>query len=106
MPMADIRIEGLCKRFGDFTAVSDIDLEIRDGEFFTLLGPSGCGKSTLLSMLAGLAEPDGGRLMIGERVVSDAAAGTFVMPEKRDCGLVFQSYALWPHMNVTENLRY
>ena len=104
--MADIRIEGLCKRFDDFTAVSDVDLEIRDGEFFTLLGPSGCGKSTLLSMLAGLTEPDGGRLTIGERVVSDATAGTFVMPEKRDCGLVFQSYALWPHMNVTENLRY
>jgi iron(III) transport system ATP-binding protein len=104
--MADIRIEGLTKRYGDFAAVDDVSLDIRDGEFFTLLGPSGCGKSTLLSMLAGLVEPDGGRLTIGDRTVSDKAANLFVMPEKRDCGLVFQSYALWPHMNVTENLRY
>ena len=104
--MADIRIEGLTKRYGDFAAVDDVSLDIRDGEFFTLLGPSGCGKSTLLSMLAGLVEPDGGRLIIGDRLVSDKAKRVFVMPEKRDCGLVFQSYALWPHMNVTENLRY
>ena len=104
--MADIRIEGLAKRYGDFAAVDDVTLDIRDGEFFTLLGPSGCGKSTLLSMIAGLVEPDAGRLTIGERVVADTAAKIFVMPEKRDCGLVFQSYALWPHMSVNDNLRY
>ncbi|NVN49287.1 ABC transporter ATP-binding protein [Mycolicibacterium hippocampi] len=104
--MADIRIEGLTKRYGDVAAVDDVSLDIRGGEFFTLLGPSGCGKSTLLSMIAGLVEPDGGRLSISDRVVSDKAKRVFVMPEKRDCGLVFQSYALWPHMNVYDNLRY
>ncbi|KWX67766.1 ABC transporter ATP-binding protein [Mycobacterium sp. NAZ190054] len=104
--MADIRIDGLYKRYGDYTAVDDVSLDIHDGEFFTLLGPSGCGKSTLLSMIAGLAEPDAGRIAIGEKVVADTSAKVFVMPEKRDCGLVFQSYALWPHMNITENMRY
>ena len=106
MHMAEIRIENLSKRYGEVAAVDNISLHVRDGEFFTLLGPSGCGKSTLLSMLAGLTPPDGGKLVVGDKVFSDAATKTFVLPEQRDCGLVFQSYALWPHMTVEENTKY
>lgn len=104
--MADIRIDGLRKTYGDFVATDDVSLHIRDGEFFTLLGPSGCGKSTLLSMIAGLVQPDGGSLVVGERTFSDAESKKIVLPENRDCGLVFQSYALWPHMTVEGNLEY
>lgn len=104
--MVNISIEALRKNYGNFVATDDIDLHIRDGEFFTLLGPSGCGKSTLLSMIAGLVQPDAGRIVVGDRTFSDVSTRKFILPEHRDLGLVFQSYALWPHMTVTENLRY
>lgn len=104
--MAEIQIDRLRKDYGDFAAVDDVSITIQDGEFFTLLGPSGCGKSTLLSMIAGLAKPDGGSLHVGGKSFYDGSTRKFVLPEKRDIGLVFQSYALWPHMTVAENVGY
>jgi iron(III) transport system ATP-binding protein len=101
-----ITIAGVSRRFGNVTAVDSVDLEIRNGEFLTLLGPSGCGKTTTLRMVAGLEPNDGGRISIGERVVSDAKAGVFVAPDHRNIGMVFQSYAIWPHMTVFENVAY
>ncbi|ARS28143.1 ABC transporter ATP-binding protein [Sphingomonas sp. KC8] len=95
-----IRIEGLTKRFGHFTAVDDVNLEIEEGEFFALLGPSGCGKTTLLRMLAGLEIPTEGRILI------DGADMSTVPPNKRPVNMVFQSYAVFPHMNVTDNVAY
>ena len=101
--MAEVEIRGLTKRFGGVTAVDAIDLTIRDGEFLTLLGPSGCGKSTTLAAVAGLDRPDGGSIRVGSTVFFDGASGTYLPPERRNCGLVFQSYALWPHMTVADN---
>ena len=86
------------KRFGDVTAVADVDLEIRPGELMVLVGPSGCGKSTLLRLIAGLEERDAGEVWIGDRCVDEIAPGG------RDVAMVFQSYALYPHMTVGENL--
>ena len=104
--MADLRIEGLTKRFGGVTAVDDVNLHVADGEFVTLLGPSGCGKSTTLAAVAGLDRADGGRIQVGDTVYFDAARGLYRPPEARSCGLVFQSYALWPHMTVADNVAF
>ncbi len=104
--MPGITITGVSRRFGSAAAVDDVDLTIRHGEFVTLLGPSGCGKTTTLRMVAGLEQTDGGRIAIGDRVVSDADAGIFVAPDHRNIGMVFQSYAIWPHMTVFENVAY
>ena len=98
--MAGISIEKLCKSFGPVIAVRDLDLEIAEGEFVSLLGPSGCGKTTTLRMLAGLDFPTSGTIRIGDRVVND------LPPGKRDIAMVFQSYALYPHMTVAENIAY
>jgi len=95
-----IRIEHLVKRFGDHVVLNDIDLSIGAGELFFLLGPSGCGKTTLLRAIAGLNEPDGGRILAGERDV------TKLPPHGRDMGMVFQSYALWPHMTLRQNVAF
>ena len=84
-------------------AVSALDLEINDGDFMCLLGPSGCGKTTSLRMIAGLENVTGGEIIIGETIVDSAQAGVFVPPEQRRMGLVFQSYALWPHLTVERN---
>jgi len=98
--MAEIRIENLHKRFGDFVAVKDSTLTIRDGDFFVLLGPSGCGKTTTLRMIAGLEMPSSGKIYLdGEDVTSLRAA-------KRDIAFVFQLFGLYPHMNVRQNLAY
>lgn len=104
--MPDIVIEHLTKTFDKGHAVKDISLTIRDGSFTCILGPSGCGKTTLLRMIAGLERSTAGRIGIGARVVDDAAQGTFVPPEQRGVGLVFQSYALWPHMTVAQNVAF
>jgi spermidine/putrescine transport system ATP-binding protein len=95
-----IEVSGVTKRFGDFTAVSDVHLEIAAGEFITLLGPSGCGKTTLLRMLSGFEQPDAGRICIdGEDV-------THLAPYRRNVNQVFQSYALFPHLSVRDNIAF
>ncbi len=101
-----LRVEGLQKGFTGTRAVADLNLEIADGEFFTLLGPSGCGKTTTLRCIGGLEKPDGGSIFLGDRCLVSVAAGTYVPPERREMGMVFQSYALWPHMTVAENVAY
>jgi ABC-type sugar transport system ATPase subunit len=97
--MAAIEIQDVSKRYRDGTvAVSDLSLEIADGEFTVLVGPSGCGKTTLLRMIAGLEEITGGIIRIGDRVVND------LTPRDRDIAMVFQNYALYPHMTVARNM--
>ncbi len=85
-------------------AVKKINLEVAENEFVVLLGPSGCGKTTTLRCVAGLERPNGGEIEIGGELVNSAASGLFVPPEKRDIGMVFQSYAVWPHLNVFQNV--
>jgi iron(III) transport system ATP-binding protein len=104
--MAELRIENLHKIFGEVRAVDDFNLTVADGEFVTLLGPSGCGKSTTLGAIAGLEEPTDGRITVGSTTYFDGDRGIYLPPEKRNCGLVFQSYALWPHMTVFDNVAF
>ncbi|WP_426536487.1 ABC transporter ATP-binding protein [Bradyrhizobium sp. McL0615] len=104
--MSSVTLENISKSFGDFNAVSGVDLRVSEGEFVTLLGPSGCGKTTTLRMVAGLEQNTGGRISIGNDVVSDAARRLFVPSERRHLGMVFQSYAIWPHLTVFENVAY
>ncbi|HEY4719218.1 MAG TPA: ABC transporter ATP-binding protein [Candidatus Methylomirabilis sp.] len=104
--MPAVVIENLEKRFGDFLAVDDLTLEIPEGKILTLLGPSGCGKSTTLRCLAGLERPDAGEIRFDGEVIFSKARGIFVPPERRRIGMVFQSYAIWPHMTVFENVAY
>jgi ABC-type Fe3+/spermidine/putrescine transport system ATPase subunit len=101
-----LRIQNLYKTFDRLVAVNRINLEIAEGEFFTLLGSSGCGKTTTLRMVGGLEKPDGGAIFLGDRCLVSDEQKLFVKPEKRDMGMVFQSYALWPHMTVFENVSY
>jgi len=101
-----LRIEDLYKTFGQVAAVNRINLEIAEGEFFTLLGSSGCGKTTTLRMIGGLEKPDSGAIYLGDRCLVSPEKNLFIKPEKRDMGMVFQSYALWPHMTVFENVVY
>lgn len=104
--MAEVRIEHVFKRFGNVTAVDDFNLVVRDGEFVSILGPSGCGKTTTLRMIAGFERATEGEIYIGDHCVSSSIKGAFAPPEKRDIGMVFQSYAVWPHMTVAENVGY
>ncbi|WP_312794569.1 ABC transporter ATP-binding protein [Tianweitania sp.] len=99
-----IRIHNLTKSFGVFKAVDHISLEVPQGSFLVLVGPSGCGKSTMLRMLAGLERPTSGTVQFGSNIVSDGDRGWVIDPSRRDTGLVFQSYALWPHMTVAGNV--
>jgi ABC-type sugar transport system ATPase subunit len=101
-----LEVRGLSKRFGHVLAVANVSLEVPAGAFLTLLGPSGCGKTTLLRMLAGLEFPDSGLIRLGGRTVFSAQEGRFLPPGERGVGLVFQSYALWPHMTVFENMAF
>jgi iron(III) transport system ATP-binding protein len=104
--MPAVLVENVSRHFGEVVAVDRVNLSVEHGEFVTLLGPSGCGKTTTLRMVAGLEQNTGGRISIGDRVVSDAAAGFFVPPDRRQLGMVFQSYAIWPHMTVFDNVAY
>ena len=107
--MSRVTIQALSKKFDGkppTTAADNLTLEIEEGEFLVLLGPSGCGKTTTLRCLAGLEVPDAGRITFGGRTVFDSAAGVDLPPDKRNIGMVFQSYALWPHMTVRENVAY
>ncbi len=96
----NILLKDVVKRFGTLEAVSQISLEIRDGELFTLLGPSGCGKTTLLRLIGGFHKPDGGEIYFGDRPVAP------IPPYERNIGMVFQNYALWPHMTIFDNVAY
>ena len=98
--MASVTLNEITKRWGDFTAVDQVSLEVRDQEFMVLLGPSGCGKTTTMRMVAGLEEPSEGEIFIGEKMVNDE------LPKDRDVAMVFQNYGLYPHMSVYENIRY
>jgi multiple sugar transport system ATP-binding protein len=100
MAMATVTFDHVWKRFGEFAAVKDLQLEIQDAEFMVLVGPSGCGKTTSLRMIAGLEEVTEGDLKIGDRVVNDVA------PKDRDIAMVFQSYALYPHMSIYDNMAF
>ena len=104
--MPHISLKHVTKRFSNFTAVEDLNLEISDRGFVTLLGPSGCGKTTTLRMIAGLETPTEGRITIGDTVVFDAEEGINLPPVKRDIGFLFQNYALWPHMTVEQNISF
>ncbi|MEM4833999.1 MAG: ABC transporter ATP-binding protein, partial [Thermosphaera sp.] len=98
--MARVKLEKVVKRYGRVVAVDHVDLNIVDGEFFSLLGPSGCGKTTTLRLIAGLEFPDEGFIYIDDKVVNN------VHPKDRDVAMVFQNYALYPHMTVFENIAF
>src|SRR5262245_11448021 len=104
--MPAVLVEDVSRTFGEVVAVNHVSMKVERGEFVTLLGPSGCGKTTTLRMVAGLEQNTSGRISIGDRVVSDADAGFFVPPDHRQLGMVFQSYAIWPHMTVFDNVAY
>jgi iron(III) transport system ATP-binding protein len=104
--MADVRITGISKQFAGKAVLNALTLDIHDGECFTLLGPSGCGKTVLLRLIAGFETPDSGRIAIGGETVAEAASGLLLPPDKRGLGMVFQDYAVWPHMSVFDNVAY
>src|SRR5512141_2653039 len=99
-PMASVTFDHVFKRYGDVTAVNDLNIHVEDKEFLVFVGPSGCGKTTSLRLLAGLEEITEGNILIGDRVVND------VPPKDRDIAMVFQSYALYPHMSVYDNMAF
>ena len=98
--MASVTIQGVKKNFGEVPILHGVDIEIQDGSFTVLVGPSGCGKSTLLRMIAGLEQINGGEIRIGDKRVND------LPPKERDIAMVFQNYALYPHMSVYNNMAY
>ena len=106
----EIRIKGLTRHYysegRQIKALDGVDVTIPANQIFTLLGPSGCGKTTLLRCIVGLETPDDGEISIGEEVVFSSEKNIFVQPEKRGLGMVFQTYAIWPHMNVFDNVAY
>jgi len=102
--MPELTVKNLKKQFGENTVLHDNTFTIKDGEFFTLLGPSGCGKSTTLNCIAGLEQPSGGSISVAGVTFVDTEKNVFLPPEERNLGMVFQSYALWPHMTIAKNL--
>ena len=101
-----LEVKDLIKWFGDDPAVDGISFSMPKGDFLTLLGPSGCGKTTTLMSIAGLHPIDGGSIRVGDAIFTAPEEGVFMAPEKRDIGMVFQSYAIWPHMSVSKNVAY
>ncbi|MBR5741411.1 MAG: ABC transporter ATP-binding protein, partial [Firmicutes bacterium] len=104
--MSKIVLEHIDKFYGENHVLRDINLTIEDGEFMTLLGPSGCGKTTTLRVISGLEKPQNGKMFINDAVIIDADNAFYEEPAKRGLNLVFQSYALWPHMTVFENVAF
>ena len=104
--MSELRITNLRKTFGSAVALDGVTVDAADGELLTLLGPSGCGKSTTLWSIAGLHRPDSGSITVGDHALFDDASGVDLPPEHRGCGVVFQSYAIWPHLTVAGNVGY
>ncbi|MCS6784496.1 MAG: ABC transporter ATP-binding protein, partial [Candidatus Caldarchaeum sp.] len=98
--MSHIYLENVTKKFGNTTAVDEVNLSIEKGEIFSILGPSGCGKTTTLRIIAGLLNPDKGRVYVKNEDI------TAIPPEKRNLAMVFQDYALWPHMTVFDNIAF
>lgn len=104
--MQDVRVEGLVKRFGDVTAVDGLSFHVPKGKLVSLLGPSGCGKTTTLNIIAGFENLDEGEVFVGDRLISSSSRGVILPPHKRNLGMVFQSYGLWPHFSVSENVAF
>lgn len=101
-----IKVEGVAKGYGKHQVLQNLNLDIKKGECFTLLGPSGCGKTVLIRLIAGHEVPDSGKISIDSTTVADSASGEYIPPERRGLGIVFQDYAVWPHMTVYENIAY
>jgi iron(III) transport system ATP-binding protein len=104
--MQNVRVEKLVKRFGDVTAVDGVSFEVPKGELLTLLGPSGCGKTTTLNMIAGFEIPNGGDVYVGDKLISSATQNILLPAHQRNLGMVFQSYGLWPHLRVRDNVSF
>src|SRR5499426_2165563 len=102
--MPGVVVKSLTKRYGDLAAVEDLSLDVKPGELVSLLGPSGCGKTTSLRIVAGCLSPEAGEIWVGDRCLSSSAS--VVPPERRRMAMIFQSYALWPHMTVAQNVAY
>ncbi len=101
-----VKVRGISKSFGKLVAVDNVDFDVKEGEILTLLGPSGCGKTTTLRIIAGLEKPDNGEVHLGDKLLCSGEKRVFIPPNKRDMGMVFQSYAVWPHMTVFENVAF
>src|SRR5215469_2540996 len=104
--MSYIRLMDVAKRFGAVTAVKALNIAIGKGECFSMLGPSGCGKTTTLRMVAGFEDLDDGEIYVSERLLSSKRQNFYLPPEKRDFGMVFQAFAVWPHLSVYENVAF
>src|SRR5262244_4648257 len=102
--VASVELRGLTKRYGELAVVNDVSLTIEHGRLVCLLGPSGCGKTTTLRLIAGFVEPSAGEIRVGDQLISSPART--LPPERRNMSMIFQSYALWPHMTVAENVAY
>src|SRR5467141_3646163 len=104
--MPEITIQGLSKSFGQVRALNDISFSVKDKEFLTLLGPSGCGKTTTLMSIAGFQRPDAGTITCGDQTFFDFRGKIFLEAQDRNLGMVFQSYAVWPHLTVFGNVAF
>lgn len=104
--MSHVRLINVTKKFGDVTAVNSLNIEIGKGECFSMLGPSGCGKTTTLRMVAGFEDLSEGEIHVGDRLISSPKRNYYLPPEKRNFGMVFQAFAVWPHMSVYENVAF